>query len=38
MELILEEAGRTRPLSTTMPERVEGLREWARPRVVMADG
>jgi ATP-dependent 26S proteasome regulatory subunit len=38
MELILEEAGRTRPLSATMPERVEGLREWARPRVVMADG
>jgi hypothetical protein len=35
--LVLEEVGRTRPLSQTMPERVEGLREWARPRVVMAD-
>lgn len=36
-ELILDEVGRTRPLSQTMPERVDGLREWARPRVVMAD-
>jgi hypothetical protein len=35
--MILDEASRTRPLSQTMPERVAGLREWARPRVVMAD-
>src|SRR6185312_4260451 len=36
-DAILAEIGRTRPLSQTMPERVAGLREWARPRVVMAD-
>jgi hypothetical protein len=36
-ELMLDEIRRTRPLSQTMPERVDGLREWARPRVVMAD-
>jgi hypothetical protein len=36
-QLVLEEIARTRPLSQTMPERVSGLREWARPRVVMAD-
>jgi hypothetical protein len=35
--LLLEEVARVRPLSQTMPERVEALREWARPRVVMAD-
>jgi len=36
-EAILAEIGRTRPLSQTMPERVAGLREWARLRVVLAD-
>jgi len=36
-DLMLEEASGTRPLSQTMPEKVAGLREWARPRVVMAD-
>lgn len=35
--MVLEEVQRTRPLSRTMPEKVAGLREWARPRVVMAD-
>jgi hypothetical protein len=36
-QMVLDEVRRTRPLSQTMPERVDGLREWARPRVVMAD-
>lgn len=36
-EMMLDEVARTRPLSQTMPEKVAGLREWARPRVVMAD-
>jgi len=35
--MVIDEIRRTRPLSQTMPERVDGLREWARPRVVMAD-
>jgi hypothetical protein len=36
-DLLFDELARTKPLSQTMPERVAGLREWARPRVVMAD-
>ncbi|HET7584722.1 MAG TPA: hypothetical protein VFK13_07440 [Gemmatimonadaceae bacterium] len=35
--LILAELRRTRPLSQTMPERVAALRDWAQPRVVMAE-
>ena len=36
-ELILKEVESTRPLSQTMKERVEGLREWARERAVPAN-
>ncbi|MBZ5545911.1 MAG: hypothetical protein LAO07_19920 [Acidobacteriia bacterium] len=36
-ELILKEAASTCPLSQTMKERVEGLREWARDRGVPAN-
>jgi hypothetical protein len=35
--LILQEVESTRPLSQTMKERVEGLREWARDRAVPAN-
>jgi len=35
-ELLLEEIGRTRPLSVTMAERVVALREWARGRTASA--
>ncbi len=34
---VLEEIGRTRPLSVVMAEKVEGLREWAAGRTVTAD-
>jgi SpoVK/Ycf46/Vps4 family AAA+-type ATPase len=34
---ILNELGRTRPLSVVMAERVEELRQWALPRTVPAD-
>ncbi len=33
---LLEEMARTKPLSTTMAEKVEALREWARDRAVSA--
>ena len=36
-EIILEEIHRTRPLSRTMGERLDALREWARDRTVMAE-
>ena len=36
-ELILAELGSTRPLSVTMREQVEALRQWARSRTVSAD-
>ena len=36
-EILLEEIAETRPLSRTMPERIEGLRAWARDRTVSAD-
>lgn len=35
--LVLEEIGRTRPLSRTMGERLGALRAWARERTVMAE-
>ena len=36
-EVLLEEIAETRPLSRTMPERIEGLRAWAKDRTVSAD-
>jgi len=36
-ELILKEVESTRPLSQTMKEKVDGLREWARDRAVPAN-
>jgi len=36
-EILLEEIAATRPLSRTMPERIVGLRDWARDRTVAAD-
>ena len=36
-QLVLEEIARTRPLSRTMAERLDGLRSWARERTVSAD-
>ena len=36
MSGLLAEAERTRPLSSTMKERISGLREWARERTVSA--
>jgi SpoVK/Ycf46/Vps4 family AAA+-type ATPase len=36
-ELVLEEIQATRPLSRTMGERLESLREWAKERTVGAD-
>jgi hypothetical protein len=36
-EFVLKEVESTRPLSQTMKERVEGLREWARDRAVPAN-
>jgi len=35
--ILLEEIAETRPLSRTMPERISGLREWAKDRTVSAD-
>ena len=35
-ELLLEELSRTRPLSVTMAEKIEALRDWARDRTVSA--
>jgi AAA+ superfamily predicted ATPase len=35
--MIEAEIGRTRPLSVTMAERIESLREWARERTARAD-
>jgi len=36
MDGLLAEAERTRPLSSTMQERISGLRDWARERTVSA--
>jgi hypothetical protein len=36
MEDVSAEIARTRPLSATMQERVQGLREWSRARAVLA--
>ena len=36
-EALLAEISRTRPLSVTMAEHIEGLREWARDRAVRAN-
>ncbi len=36
-ETLLAEIAATRPLSTTMPERLDALRRWAGPRTVAAD-
>ena len=35
-ELLIKEIGRTRPLSVTMAERIQALREWAKDRAVFA--
>ena len=35
-QLLADEAARTRPLSQTMAEKVQGLRDWARDRTVSA--
>jgi hypothetical protein len=35
--VLLEEVGRTRPLATTMRERIEGLRAWSKERCVPAN-
>jgi SpoVK/Ycf46/Vps4 family AAA+-type ATPase len=35
--MVEAEIGRTRPLSVTMAERIEALREWARDRTARAD-
>lgn len=36
-EALLEEAAATRPLSVTMAEKIDALRDWARDRAVSAD-
>jgi len=36
-EILMEEVAETRPLARTMPERIAGLREWAKDRTVAAD-
>ena len=36
-KLVAAEIARTRPLSVTMAERIESLREWARDRTARAD-
>ena len=36
-EVLLEEVRETRPLSRTMPERIDALRSWAKDRTVAAD-
>jgi hypothetical protein len=36
-QALLDEASHTRPLSTTMAEKIEWLREWARERTVRAE-
>jgi SpoVK/Ycf46/Vps4 family AAA+-type ATPase len=36
-EILMEEIAETRPLARTMPERIAGLRAWAKDRTVAAD-
>jgi hypothetical protein len=36
MKDLSAEIARTRPLSSTMRERIQGLRDWARSRTVLA--
>ena len=36
-DLILEEIKQTRPLSVTMAEKIQSLRDWAQNRAVLAD-
>jgi hypothetical protein len=37
MEMLLKEIQSTYPLAVTMKEKLDGLREWARQRAVMAN-
>jgi len=37
MEDLSAEIARTRPLSSTMQERIQGLRDWSQGRTVLAN-